>query len=105
MDVLDQHFADNQYCCGDEYSIADMAIWPWYGNLALGKLYDAGEFLDAKSYTHLMRWAQEIRQRPAVKRGRMVNRKWGRPEEQLRERHAASDFDTRTQDKLEPEKA
>ena len=102
MDVLDRHLADNQYFCGDEYSIADIAIWPWYGNLVLNKVYGAAEFLDAASYTHLNRWANEIRERPTVQRGRMVNRSWGEPEEQLRERHDASDFDTRTQDKLEP---
>ena len=102
MDVLDRHLADHQYFCGKEYSIADIAIWPWYGNLVLNRVYEAAEFLDASSYTHLTRWAEEIRERPAVQRGRMVNRKWGEPEEQLRERHDASDFDTRTQDKLEP---
>ena len=102
LDVLDRHLADNRYFCGDEYSIADMAIWPWYGALVLNKVYSAAEFLDATSYTHLNRWTGEIRERPAVQRGRMVNRSWGEPAEQLRERHDASDFDTRTQDKLEP---
>ena len=102
MDVLDRHLADNQYFCGGEYSIADIAIWPWYGNLVLNKVYGAAEFLDATSYIHLNRWTNEIRERPAVQRGRMVNRTWGEPEEQLRERHDASDFNTRTQDKLEP---
>ena len=102
MDVLDRHLADNQYFCGGEYSIADIAVWPWYGNLVLNKVYGAAEFLDAASYTHLNRWTNEIRERPAVQRGRMVNRTWGEPEEQLRERHDASDFNTRTQDKLEP---
>ena len=102
MDVLDRHLADNQYFCGGEYSIADIAIWPWYGNLVLNKVYGAAEFLDAASYIHLNRWTNEIRERPAVQRGRMVNRTWGEPEEQLRERHDASDFNTRTQDKLEP---
>lgn len=101
MDVLDRHLAEHQYFCGDEYSIADIAIWPWYGNLALGTVYDAGEFLDVSSYKHLGRWAHEIRARPAVKRGRMVNRSSGPLEKQLRERHDASDFETRTQDKLE----
>ncbi len=101
MDVLDHHLADKQYFCGLEYSIADIAIWPWYGNLVLGKLYDAGEFLDVSAYTHLSRWAQETGERTAVQRGRMVNRKWGEPEEQLLERHDATDFDTRTRDKLE----
>ena len=103
MDVLDQHLANNRYCSGEEYSIADIAIWPWYGTLTFNTLYEAAEFLDAGSYKHLNRWAQEINERPAVQRGRMVNRKWGAPEEQLRERHDATDFDTRTQDKLEPE--
>ena len=102
MDVLDRHLADCQYICGDEYSIADIAVWPWYGNLVLNRVYGAAEFLDATSYTHLNRWTNEIRERPAVQRGRMVNRTWGEPEEQLRERHDASDFNTRTQDKLEP---
>ena len=102
MDVLDRHLADNQYFCGGEYSIADIAVWPWYGNLVLNKVYGAAEFLDAASYTHLNRWTNEISARPAVQRGRMVNRTWGEPEEQLRERHDASDFNTRTQDKLEP---
>ncbi len=102
MDVLDRHLAANQYFCGLEYSIADIAIWPWYGNLVLGTLYDAGEFLDVSSYTHLNRWAQETGERPAVQRGRMVNRKWGKPEEQLHERHDTTDFETSTRDKLEP---
>ena len=102
MDVLDRHLADNQYFCGGEYSIADIAVWPWYGNLVLNKVYGAAEFLDAASYIHLNRWTNEIRERPAVQRGRMVNRTWGEPEEQLREHHDASDFNTRTQDKLEP---
>ena len=82
MDVLDRHLADNQYFCGGEYSIADIAVWPWYGNLVLNKVYGAAEFLDAASYIHLNRWTNEIRERPAVQRGRMVNRTWGEPEEQ-----------------------
>jgi GST-like protein len=102
LDVLDHHLADNRYFCGDEYSIADIAVWPWYGALVLNKVYGAAEFLGAGSYTHLNRWTNEIRERPAVQRGRMVNRSWGEPAEQLRERHDAGDFDTRTQDKLEP---
>ena len=102
MDVLDRHLVDNQYFCGNEYSIADIAIWPWYGNLVLNRVYEAAEFLDTSSYTHLNRWTKEIRERPAVQRGRMVNRNWGEPEEQLHERHDATDFDTQTQDKLEP---
>jgi len=102
LDVLDRHLADNKFICGDDYTIADIAIWPWYGNLVLGKQYDAGEFLDVTSYSHALRWANAIAARPAVKRGRMVNRSFGPPEEQLHERHDAADFDTRTQDKLEP---
>lgn len=101
MDVLDQHLANNDYMAGDEYSIADMAIWPWYGALAQGKLYEAGEFLDVTSYTHLVAWADKILKRPAVKRGVKVNRAWGDEAMQLRERHDASDFELRTQDKLE----
>jgi len=101
MDVLDRNLAERQFMCGDEYTIADMAIWPWYGQLARGKVYDAGEFLDAASYRNLNRWANEIAERPAVQRGRMVNRLSGPLNEQLRERHNASDFETRTQDKLE----
>ncbi|MGY0216844.1 glutathione-dependent disulfide-bond oxidoreductase [Endozoicomonadaceae bacterium StTr2] len=102
LDVLDQHLADNKYMCGDEYTIADMAIWPWYGVLALGRIYDAGEFLQVEGYQHVVRWAQEIEKRAAVQRGMMVNRTWGAPEKQLHERHDASDFDTRTEDKLNP---
>lgn len=101
MDVLDKHLADRSYLCGDQYSIADIAIWPWYGLLAQGKLYDAGEFLQVTSYRHLARWTDLIAARPAVQRGRMVNRSWGEPREQLRERHDASDFELRTQDKLD----
>jgi len=103
MDVLDRQLANNEFISGDEYSIADIAIWPWYGALTFNVLYDAAEFLDASSYKHLNRWARIIQERPAVKRGRMVNRTWGEPEQQLHERHDASDFETRTQDKLEPE--
>lgn len=94
LDVLDRQLADKQYICGEQYTIADMAIWPWYGVLVLGKLYDAGEFLEAQSYTHLLRWAEEMASRPAVQRGRRVNRTWGPEEEQLHERHSASDFET-----------
>lgn len=93
LDVLDQRLADNQYLCGDTYSIADMANVAWYGALAAGVLYEAGEFLDVKSYTHVGRWAQQIQQRPAVKRGQRVNRVWGAKDKQLAERHSASDFD------------
>jgi len=100
LDVLDKHLAHNDYICGDEYSIADIAIWPWYGALALNRLYDAAEFLDLASYQHLMRWAKQIDQRPAVKRGVMVNKAWGELSGQLHERHDASDFTERSQDKI-----
>ncbi|MEK9595350.1 MAG: glutathione-dependent disulfide-bond oxidoreductase [Rhodospirillaceae bacterium] len=104
LDVLDRHLAENQYMAGDDYSIADMAIWPWYGNLIAGNLYgDSATFLDTQSYTHVVRWQQEIWQRPAVQRGRKVNRLAGKPSDQLHERHDASDFDLRTEDKLNPE--
>ena len=93
LDVLDRRLADNAFLAGREYSIADIATWPWYGALALGRLYDAGEFLQVQTYKNVQRWANEIERRPAVRRGRMVNRVWGNPEEQLRERHDASDFD------------
>ncbi|MDP6875663.1 MAG: glutathione-dependent disulfide-bond oxidoreductase [Alphaproteobacteria bacterium] len=96
LDVLDRHLADNRFMCGDEYTIADMAIWPWYGAVVLNRVYDAAEFLDAGSYAHLGRWTHEIEGRDAVQRGRMVNRTSGPLEEQLRERHDASDFETRT---------
>ncbi|MCP1674926.1 GST-like protein [Natronocella acetinitrilica] len=98
LDVLNRELKDKRYITGDDYTIADMAIWPWYGALALGRLYDAGEFLQVESYEHVLRWAREIDQRPAVKRGRMVNKIWGEPEEQLPERHDASDFDKPAQD-------
>ena len=101
MDVLDRQLADRPNIGGEEYTIADMAIWPWYGQLALGRLYDAARFLDVGSYTNVLRWAEGIDARPAVKRGRMVNKAFGDPSQQLRERHAATDFETRTQDKLE----
>jgi len=100
LDVLDRHLADNTYLAGDDYSIADMATWPWYGALVKGLLYDAGEFLQVQTYTHVVRWADLIAQRPAVQRGRMVNRASGEPSSQLHERHDATDFDTKTQDKL-----
>ena len=99
LDVLDRQLADRRYICGADYSIADMAIWPWYGALVLNEVYEAAEFLETASYTHLMRWAKEIEARPAVQRGRMVNRTWGPEGEQLRQRHDASDFDLRTKDK------
>lgn len=101
LDVLDRHLAEHHYLAGDEYSIADIATWPWYGNLVLGTLYGAAEFLQVDSYEHVLRWAKEILARPAVQRGRMVNRTWGEPSEQLHERHAASDFELKTQDKLD----
>ncbi|MBU3068236.1 glutathione-dependent disulfide-bond oxidoreductase [Aestuariicella sp. G3-2] len=101
LDVLDRQLANHRYVAGDEYTIADIAIWPWYGSLVKNKVYEAAEFLEAHTYTNILRWTDEIAQRPAVKRGRKVNRTTGRPEDQLRERHDASDFDTKTQDKLE----
>ena len=101
MDVLNRRLAQSPYVAGDEYTIADIAIWPWYGGMAKGLLYDAGEFLQVHEYTHVVRWADEIAARPAVMRGRMVNRLVGPLETQLHERHDASDFDTRTQDKLQ----
>lgn len=100
LDVLDRHLADNDYMAGNEYSIADMAIWPWYGGMVKGVLYDAAEFLQVHEYTHLNRWADQIAERPAVQCGRMVNRVWGEPETQLPERHDAGDFETKTADKL-----
>lgn len=103
LDVLDRRLAEVPYLAGDDYSIADIAVWPWYGQLALGRLYEAGEFLQVQEYQHVQRWAREIEVRPAVQRGRMVNRTFGEPQEQLHERHAASDFATRTQDKLAPD--
>lgn len=102
LDVLDRHLAENTFMVGEDYTIADMAIWSWYGQLVLGRLYSAAEFLDVESYTHIMRWAKDIDARPAVKRGRMVNRAFGDDLSlQLHERHDASDFDTKTQDKLQ----
>ena len=100
MDVLDRRLAESAFVAGDAYTIADMAIWPWYGALAKGQLYEAGEFLQAQSYSHVLRWAEMLAQRPAVRRGRMVNRRFGDPACQLHERHDASDFELRTQDKL-----
>ncbi|MDB2355800.1 MULTISPECIES: glutathione-dependent disulfide-bond oxidoreductase [unclassified Pseudoalteromonas] len=92
LDVLNRHLSDHDYMAGSEYSIADIAIWPWYGNLVLGKLYDAAEFLDVESYTHVLRWAKQVERRPAVKRGIRVNRTWGPEEDQLAERHSKDDF-------------
>jgi GST-like protein len=100
LDVLDRQLAENPFVAGDQYTIADMAIFPWYGNLALGRQYNAGEFLDVASYKNIVAWAEKLDARPAVKRGRMVNRTSGEPHEQLRERHDASDFDTKTQDEI-----
>lgn len=101
LDVLNRHLAENRFMVGDEYTIADMAIYPWYGALVKNRVYDAAEFLQAHTYTHVQRWADEIDARPAVQRGRMVNRTWGDPSEQLHERHDASDFEHKTQDKLD----
>lgn len=100
LDVLDRQLAERDYIAGDDYSIADIAIFPWYGNLVRGEAYNAAEFLSVQDYKHVVRWAETIAQRPAVKRGRMVNRVIGEPSEQLHERHDASDFDSQTQDKL-----
>ena len=105
LDVLDQRLADNRYLAGDQYTIADMAAAPWYGGLVVGDTYEGAEFLSVHEYKNVIRWAQEIFARPAVKRGRMVNRAFGPLENQLRERHDASDFELRTQDKLEPAEA
>jgi GST-like protein len=100
MDVLDRQLAENEFISGAEYTIADMAIWPWYGGLALGKLYEAGEFLQVQEYKNVQRWTKTIDARPQVKRAKMVNRTWGEPSGQLHERHDARDFITKTQDKL-----
>ncbi len=101
LDVLDRRLADHRYLVGDDYTIADIAVWPWYGAVVLGHVYNAADFLEAHTYTNVMRWAEEVQARPAVQRGRMVNRTFGPPEQQLHERHDASDFEHRTQDKLE----
>ncbi len=101
LDVLDRQLADNEYIAGSEYSIADMAIWPWYGALVTNKVYEAAEFIEAHTYRNVLRWNDLIAQRPAVQRGRKVNRAWGEPSSQLWERHEASDFDTKTLDKLQ----
>lgn len=100
LDVLDRHLANNKYMCGDQYTIADIAIWPWYGALMQNKVYEAAEFLQTQEYKNLTRWTEEISQRAAVKRGLMVNRTWGELNEQLHERHDASDFELKTQDKI-----
>jgi GST-like protein len=99
LDVLNQRLANHRFICGDTYTIADMAIWPWYGATAKGQMYEGGEFLSVHEYTHVLRWTDEVAQRPAVQRGRKVNRVTGPLEDQLHERHDASDFDTQTQDK------
>ncbi|WP_339344373.1 glutathione-dependent disulfide-bond oxidoreductase [uncultured Alcanivorax sp.] len=101
LDVLDRRLADNAYLAGDEYTIADMAVWPWYGALVTNKVYEAAEFIEAHTYTNVLRWTHQIAERPAVKRGRMVNRAWGDPASQLLERHEASDFELKTMDKLQ----
>ena len=101
LDVLDRRLAESPYLAGPDYTIADIAVWPWYGGLAKGLLYGAGEFLSVQDYKHVQRWADVIGARPAVKRGRIVNRMQGDPKSQLRERHDASDFDLKTQDKVE----
>ncbi len=104
MDVLDRHLADNEFMAGADYTIADMAIWPWYGRLAAKGAYnDAGDFLSVEEYTNVQRWSKQIAGRPAAQRGSMVNRSFGDPTKQLRERHDASDFETKTQDKLDAE--
>jgi GST-like protein len=102
LDVLDRRLGEVRYLAGDEYTIADMAVWPWYGALVKGKVYGAGEFLSVDEYKNVLRWTDEIADRPAVKRGRIVNRPFGEPAEQLHERHDASDFEHKTQDKLQP---
>ena len=102
LDVLNRHLETHSFMAGDDYSIADIAIWPWYGGVIRNTLYDAAEFIDAPSYTHVVRWARDIADRPAVQRGRMINRTWGTLSEQLHERHDTDDFNTKTQDKLAP---
>ena len=100
LDVLDRRLAESPYLAGNDYTIADIAVWPWYGALAKGLLYEGGEFLQVQQYTNVQRWTNQIAERPAVKRGRMVNRTWGEPSSQLPERHEASDFETKTGDKV-----
>jgi GST-like protein len=103
LDVLDRQLAEHEFVAGSEYTIADMAIWPWYGGLVRGWQYEAGEFLAVHEYKNVIRWSDQLYAREPVKRGRMVNRASGKPETQLRERHDASDFDTKTQDKVAAE--
>ncbi|MEE8631324.1 glutathione-dependent disulfide-bond oxidoreductase [Methylobacterium ajmalii] len=100
LDVLDRRLSEHEFVAGDAYTIADMAIWPWYGGVVKGWLYEAAEFLDVQSYRNVVRWADQIFSRPAVQRGRKVNRITGDPADQIHERHDASDFDTKTQDKI-----
>ena len=102
LDVLDRRLGESPYLAGNDYSIADMAVWPWYGTLVKGQLYESGEFLQVKDYANVLRWTDEIARRPAAQRGRMVNRTWGQPSSQLHERHDAGDFGTRTADKVAP---
>ncbi|PUA17852.1 glutathione-dependent disulfide-bond oxidoreductase [Glaciimonas sp. PCH181] len=102
LDVLERRLSEHRFLAGNDYTIADMAVWPWYGALVKGHLYEAGEFLSVHEYKHVLRWTDEIALRPAVERGRKVNRAWGEPSGQLLERHDASDFDLKTQDKLVP---
>ncbi len=102
LDVLDHQLAEHRFLAGDDYTIADMAVWPWYGALVKGLIYEAGEFLSVHEYKHVLRWTDEMALRPAVQRGRKVNRMMGEPSSQLHERHDASDFDTKTQDKIAP---
>ena len=102
LDVLDRRLGESAYLAGDEYTIADIAVWPWYGTLVKGQLYGAGEFLQVHDYANVLRWTDEVARRPAAQRGRMVNRTWGQPSSQLHERHDAGDFETRTADKLAP---
>ena len=102
LDVLDRQLAEHRFLAGDNYTIADMAVWPWYGTLVKGQLYEAGEFLSVHDYKNVLRWTDEIAKRPAVQRGRTVNRAGGEPSSQLHERHDSSDFDTRTEDKRAP---
>ena len=101
LDVLDRRLADHEFLAGADYTIADIAVWPWYGGLVKGVLYEAGKFLSVQEYKHVLRWADQIGKRPAVQRGRMVNRTFGDAASQLHERHDASDFDTKTQDKVQ----
>jgi GST-like protein len=100
LDVLERRLAESPYLAGSEYTIADIAVWPWYGGLVQGRLYGAAEFLQVQEYRHVLRWSEEIAARPAVQRGRKVNCTWGDPADQLHERHDAADFDTKTQDKV-----